>query len=68
VIQAWTTGDNTKRDLARAERVQAGKAWSPATGFSECAALRDTLKSIQRKGEVGELEETRERVRAVVRP
>jgi hypothetical protein len=67
-LQAWTTGDNTKRELARAERAQGAKAWSPATGFSECGALRDTLKSIQRKGEIGELEETRERVRAVVRP
>jgi hypothetical protein len=67
-LQARTTGDNTKRDLARAERDQAAKAWSPATGFSECAALRDTLKSMRRKGEIGEPEETRERVRAVVRP
>jgi hypothetical protein len=68
VLQLRTTGDNTKRDLARAERVQAAKAWSPATGFSECASLRDILKSVRRKGEIGELEETRERVRAVVRP
>jgi hypothetical protein len=67
-LQFRTTGDNTKRDLARAERAQAAKAWSPATGFSGCGALRDILNTIQRKGEIGELEEARERVRAVVRP
>jgi len=68
VLQFRTTGDHTKRDAARAERAQVAQAWSPATGFSECGALRETLKLVRRQGEIGELEESRERVRAVARP
>ncbi|MEP6504298.1 MAG: hypothetical protein ABJD97_13265 [Betaproteobacteria bacterium] len=67
-LQAQTTGDETRREVARAERALAARDWSPATGFSECQQARDVLKILLRKGQVGEVEEARERARVFVTP
>jgi hypothetical protein len=68
VLQFQTTGDDSKRDVARAERALAARNWSPATGFSPCRQVRDVLKLMRRKGEIGEVEEARERARTFVTP
>ncbi len=68
VLQFQTTGDDTKREVARAERALAAKAWSPATGFSECQQVRDILKTMRRNGEIGEVAAMHERARVFVTP
>jgi hypothetical protein len=67
-LQFVTNGDETKRQVARAESALAARDWSPATGFSECQQSRDVLKGMRRRNEVGEVEEARERARAFVTP
>ncbi len=68
VLQFATTGDESRRDVTRAEAALSAKAWSPATGFSECQEMRDTLKGIRRDAEIGEVEAARERARVFVTP
>ena len=63
-----TTGDASRRDLVRAERAVVAARWSPATGFSECHDMRDSLKKWVRLGQVGEVEAMRERARQFVTP
>ena len=67
-LQFRMTGDDGRRDILLAEQAMAAKSWSPATGFSECQQLRDTLKGILRNGQVGEIEAARERMRIFVTP
>jgi hypothetical protein len=67
-LQFQTTGDDTKREVARAERALAAKAWSPATGFSECQHVRDILRTTRRNGEIGEVEAMHERARIFATP
>jgi hypothetical protein len=67
-LQIQVDGDSAKRDVVRAERALRARDWSPATGFSPCQQVRDALKSLRRKGEVGEVEEARERARVFVTP
>lgn len=62
------TGDSSRREAIRAERIVMAKHWSPATGFSECATIRDGLKSMVRSAQIGELEAMRERARVFVTP
>ena len=62
------TGDASRRDFVRAERAVVEARWSPATGFSECHEMRDTLKKLVRMGKVGEVEAMRERARQFVTP
>ena len=63
-----TTGDASRRDFIRAERAVAAARWSPATGFSECREMRDSLNSLARMAQVGEVEAMRERNRQFVAP
>lgn len=63
-----TTGDGSRRDVVRAERAVVAARWSPATGFSECHDMHDSLKKMVRLGEVGEVEAMRERARQFVTP
>ncbi len=67
-LQFQLDGDPSKRRAARAERERAAKAWSPGTGFAPCQQERDILAQMRRKGEVGEVEEMRERLRRPVAP
>jgi hypothetical protein len=62
------TGDASRREVIRAERAVAVARWSPATGFSECHDMRDTLKRIVRSAQVGEVEALREQARKFVTP
>ncbi len=68
VLYMQATGDTSRRDLSRAERAVLNAHWSPATGFSECAAVRDSLRSMLRGAQLGELEAARERSRTFVTP
>ena len=63
-----TTGDTSRRDFIRAERAVARARWSPATGFSECRDMRNSLDSLIRTAKVGEVEAMRERARQFVTP
>ncbi len=63
-----TTGDASRRDVVRAERAVVAARWSPATGFSECHDMRDSLKKMVRLGQVGEVEAMHERARQFVTP
>ncbi|MCK9688814.1 hypothetical protein [Scleromatobacter humisilvae] len=62
------TGDASRRDYIRTERAVARARWSPATGFSECRAMRDSLNALVRTAKVGEVEAMRERARQFVTP
>ena len=62
------TGDASRRDDIRTERAVARARWSPATGFSECRSMRDSLNSLVRTAKVGEVEAMRERARQFVTP
>ena len=62
------TGDGSRREVIRAERAVAEARWSPATGFSECREMRDTLKRVLRSAQVGEVEAMREQARKFVTP
>ena len=62
------TGDPSRRDVIRAERAVAAARWSPATGFSECREMRDSLNRLVRSAQVGEVEAMRERARRFVTP
>lgn len=63
-----STGDASRRDIARAERATFGAHWSPATGFSECQEFRNSLKRAVRRARLGELEASREEARKFVTP
>jgi hypothetical protein len=63
-----TTGDPSRREFIRAERAVAAARWSPATGFSECHDMRDSLKKLLRSAQVGEVEAMREQARKFVTP
>jgi hypothetical protein len=63
-----TTGDNSRREIIRAERAVAAAHWSPATGFSECGEMRDSLNKMRRTAQVGEVEAMREQARKFVTP
>ena len=67
-LQFQMTGDASRRDVIRAERAVAQAHWSPATGFSECREMRDTMKQLLRKAQVGEVEAMREQARKFVTP
>ena len=67
-VLAKMTGDTSRRDLVHAERAVFSAHWSPATGFSPCQELRDTIKFQLRSAQVGELEAMRERARKFVTP
>lgn len=62
------TGDATRRDKGRAERMAMSRAWSPATGLSDCGVVRDGLKTVLRNAQVGELAAARERLTATNMP
>ena len=62
------TGDATRRDKGRAERMAMSRAWSPATGWSDCGVVRDGLKTVLRNAQVGELAAARERLTATNMP
>jgi hypothetical protein len=62
------TGDPSRRDFIRAERAVAAAHWSPATGFSACQEMRDSLKNLVRTAKVGEVEAMQERARQFVTP
>ena len=62
------TGDPARRDKGRAERLAMSRAWSPATGLSDCGVVRDGLKSTLRNAQVGELAAARERVTSMNMP
>lgn len=62
------TGDTSRRDQIRAERVAMSRAWSPATGLSDCGTVRDGLKAMLRSAQIGELAAVRERVRQATVP
>ena len=63
-----TTGDSSRREYIRTERAVASARWSPATGFSECHDMRDSLKRLVRSAQVGEVEALREQSRKFVTP
>ena len=63
-----TTGDASRREYIRTERAVAAARWSPATGFSECHDMRDSLKKVLRMAQVGEVEALREQARKFVTP
>ena len=62
------TGDASRREFVRAERAVVAARWSPATGFSECHDMRDSLKKVLRMAQVGEVEAMREQARRFVTP
>lgn len=67
-LLSQATGDGSRRDFIVAERAVAEARWSPATGFSECRDMRDSLKKLLRVAEVGEVEALREQARKFVTP
>ncbi len=67
-LQLQMTGDASRRDYVRAERTVLNAHWSPATGFSPCQDMRDSLKMQLRMAQVGEVEAMRERARKFVTP
>ena len=62
------TGDDSRRQLYRAEQVAFSRHWSPGTGFSECKTLREQAKSVLRSAQIGEVEAQREQARQFVAP
>ena len=62
------TGDGSRRDVIVAERAVAETRWSPATGFSECHEMRESLKKLLRRAQVGDVEAMREQARKFVTP
>jgi hypothetical protein len=62
------TGDGSRRDVIVAERAVAEARWSPATGFSECHEMRESLKRLRRRAQVGDVEAMREEARKFVTP
>ena len=67
-LLSQTTGDGSRRDFIVAERAVAEARWSPATGFSECHEMRDSLQKMLRRAQVGEVEAMREQARRFVTP
>ncbi len=63
-----TTGDASRREVIHAERAVAAAHWSPATGFSECHDMRDSLERLLRTAQAGEVEARREQARKFVTP
>jgi hypothetical protein len=63
-----TTGDGSRRDVIVAERAVAETRWSPATGFSGCHEMRESLKRLLRRAQVGDVEAMREQARKFVTP
>jgi hypothetical protein len=63
-----TTGDASRREAFRAERTVLTANWSPATGFSPCQDMRDSLKLHMRAAQVGEMQALRERAKKFVAP
>jgi len=63
-----TTGDPARRDLIKAERTVAAAHWSPATGLAPCRDLREQMRQLDRKAQVGEVEAMREEARKFVPP
>ena len=63
-----TTGDASRRELIHAERAVFAARWSPATGLSACGTVRDDMRRLGRKAEVGEVEAMREEARKFVAP
>jgi len=55
-----TTGDESRRDLIRAERQVFNAHWSPATGLSRCGMVRDEVRKLRRDAEIGEVAAMRE--------
>src|SRR5262249_35102124 len=55
-----TTGDSARRELIKAERTVAAAHWSPATGLEPCRDLREQMRQLDRKAQVGEVEAMRE--------
>jgi hypothetical protein len=67
-LYAQATGDETRREVARAEQVAFVEHWSPGTGFSPCGVARDLLRQARRGARLGELGALRERARQFVPP
>lgn len=63
-----TTGDESRRNLVKAERLVFQAHWSPATGLSKCGVARDAVKRLRRQAEIGEVEAYREESRKFVTP
>jgi len=55
-----TTGDSSRFDLIKTERIVAQAHWSPATGLAPCRDLREQLRQVDRKAAVGEVAVMRE--------
>jgi hypothetical protein len=62
------TGDGSRRDFVRDERAGFAAHWSPATGFSPCRSMRDSVKTVVRGAKVGEVEALREQTAKAVTP
>ena len=62
------TGDASRRDLVRAEHAVFQAHWSPATGFSPCQEIRESIRFHVRSAQIGEVEALRERARKFVTP
>lgn len=63
-----TKGDASRRDRIHAELASFAAHWSPATGFEPCQYLRDSMKMLRRRVEIGEPAAMREEARRVVTP
>jgi len=63
-----TTGDSSRYDLIKTERIVAQAHWSPATGLAPCRDLREQLRQVDRKAAVGEVEVMREESHRFVPP
>ena len=63
-----TTGDASRRESIKAERMIFAAHWSPATGLSRCGTLRDEVRKIARNAEIGDVEAMREDARKFVTP
>jgi hypothetical protein len=63
-----TTGDTSRRELIRTERAVAAAHWSPSTGLAPCRDLREQMRLVDRKAQVGEIEAMREQSRKFVPP
>jgi len=67
LLQA-TTGDSSRYDLIKTERIVAQAHWSPATGLAPCRDLREQLRQVDRKAAIGEVEVMREEAHRFVPP
>lgn len=63
-----TTGDTSRQELIKAERGVAAAHWSPATGLAPCRDLREQMREVDRKSQVGEVGAMREQARRFVPP